>query len=160
MYCGPYSAGVLHSVSDQIQNLQNCFTTTNKNDKDDIKGLVSKVPSSMVAGFVVGCWRRRCSCQAGEMVQQVLLDLPDLRNDRHHQFQRLLQACRRASGITPNFVEIQLSNSAKWSEKFFQNKLKVWSLSYVLFFVLKDNFLQCCASVTFWYGTIRRSESI
>jgi hypothetical protein len=31
MYCGPYSASVLHSVSDQIQNLQNCFTTPNKN---------------------------------------------------------------------------------------------------------------------------------
>jgi hypothetical protein len=42
MYCGSYSAGVLHSVSDQIQNLQNCFTTPNKNDsKDAIKGLVS-----------------------------------------------------------------------------------------------------------------------
>ena len=27
LYCGPYSAGVLHSVSDQIQNLQNCYTT-------------------------------------------------------------------------------------------------------------------------------------
>ncbi len=27
----PYSAGVLHSVSDQIQNLQNCETTANKN---------------------------------------------------------------------------------------------------------------------------------
>ncbi len=33
MYCGPYSAGVLHSVSDQIQNLRNCFTTPNKNDQ-------------------------------------------------------------------------------------------------------------------------------
>ncbi len=33
MYCEPYSAGVLRSVSDQIQNLQNCFTTTNKNDQ-------------------------------------------------------------------------------------------------------------------------------
>jgi hypothetical protein len=33
MYCGPYSAGVLHSVSDQIQNLQSCFTTPNKNDQ-------------------------------------------------------------------------------------------------------------------------------
>ncbi len=33
MYCGPYSAGVLHSVSDQIQNLQNCFTTPNNNDQ-------------------------------------------------------------------------------------------------------------------------------
>jgi hypothetical protein len=33
MYCGPYSAGVLHSVSDQIQNIQNCFTTRNKNDQ-------------------------------------------------------------------------------------------------------------------------------
>ncbi len=42
LYCGPYSAGVLHSVSDQIQNLQNCFTTPNKmTSKDDIKGLVS-----------------------------------------------------------------------------------------------------------------------
>jgi hypothetical protein len=30
MYCGPYSAGVLHSVSDQIRNLQNCFTAPNK----------------------------------------------------------------------------------------------------------------------------------
>jgi hypothetical protein len=27
----PYSAGVKHSVSDQIQNLQNCYTTPNKN---------------------------------------------------------------------------------------------------------------------------------
>jgi hypothetical protein len=33
MYCGPYSAGVLHWVSDQIQNLQNYFTTPNKNDQ-------------------------------------------------------------------------------------------------------------------------------
>jgi hypothetical protein len=33
IYCGPYSAGVLHSVSDQIQNLQNCFTSPNKNDQ-------------------------------------------------------------------------------------------------------------------------------
>jgi hypothetical protein len=32
MYCGPYSVGVLHYVSDQIQNIQNCFTTPNKND--------------------------------------------------------------------------------------------------------------------------------
>ncbi len=28
--CRPYSAGVLQSVSDQTQNLQNCFTTPNK----------------------------------------------------------------------------------------------------------------------------------
>ena len=42
MYCGPYSAGVLHSVSDQIRNLQNCFTAPNKmTSEDDIKGLVS-----------------------------------------------------------------------------------------------------------------------
>ncbi len=26
----PYSSGVLHSTSDQVQNLQNCFTTPNK----------------------------------------------------------------------------------------------------------------------------------
>ncbi len=32
MYCGPYSAGVLDPVSDQIQNLQNCFITPHKND--------------------------------------------------------------------------------------------------------------------------------
>jgi hypothetical protein len=31
--CRPYSAGLLHSVSDQLQNLQNCFTTPNKNDQ-------------------------------------------------------------------------------------------------------------------------------
>ncbi len=40
--CRPYSAGVLHSVSDQFQNLQNCFTTPNKmTSKENIKGLVS-----------------------------------------------------------------------------------------------------------------------
>jgi hypothetical protein len=50
MYCGPYSVGVLHSVSDQIQNLQNCFTTQTKmTSKGDIKGLVSL--SSFVHGF-------------------------------------------------------------------------------------------------------------
>jgi hypothetical protein len=39
--CRPYFA-VLHSVSDQIQKIQNCFTTPNKmTNKDDIKGLVS-----------------------------------------------------------------------------------------------------------------------
>ncbi len=32
LYCRPYSAGVLHSISDQIQSRQNCFTTQNKND--------------------------------------------------------------------------------------------------------------------------------
>jgi hypothetical protein len=31
--CRPYSAGVYHSVSDQIQNLQNCYTTPNKNNQ-------------------------------------------------------------------------------------------------------------------------------
>ncbi len=31
--CRPHSAGFLHSVSDKIQNLQNCFTTPNKNDQ-------------------------------------------------------------------------------------------------------------------------------
>ncbi len=42
MHCRPYSAGVLHSVSDQIQNLQNCFMTPNKmTSKDNIKGFVS-----------------------------------------------------------------------------------------------------------------------
>jgi hypothetical protein len=42
MYGGPYSAGVLHSVSDQIQNIQNFFTTPNKmTSEGDIKGLVS-----------------------------------------------------------------------------------------------------------------------
>ncbi len=42
LYCRPYSAGVLHSLSDQIRNLQNCFTTPNKmTSKDDINGLVS-----------------------------------------------------------------------------------------------------------------------
>jgi hypothetical protein len=42
MYCGQYYAGVLHSVSDQIRNLQNWFTAPNKmTSEDDIKGLVS-----------------------------------------------------------------------------------------------------------------------
>ncbi len=40
--CRPYSAGILHSVSNQIQNLPNCFTTPNKmTTEDGIKGLVS-----------------------------------------------------------------------------------------------------------------------
>ena len=41
-YCRPYSAGILHSVSDQMQNLPNYFTTPNKmTSENDIKGLVS-----------------------------------------------------------------------------------------------------------------------
>ncbi len=37
--CRPYSAGVLRSVSDQIQNLPNCSITPNKMTiEDDIKG--------------------------------------------------------------------------------------------------------------------------
>jgi hypothetical protein len=40
--CRPYSAGILQSVSDQMQNLQNYFTTPNKmTSENDIKGLVS-----------------------------------------------------------------------------------------------------------------------
>ncbi len=40
LYCRPYSSEVLHSVSvsDQIQNQLNCFTSPKKNSKDDIKG--------------------------------------------------------------------------------------------------------------------------
>jgi hypothetical protein len=42
LYCRPYSAGVLHSVSDQIQNLQIVSKPQTKvTSKDDIKGLVS-----------------------------------------------------------------------------------------------------------------------
>ncbi len=42
MLCRPYSARFLHSVSDQMQNLPNNFTTPNKMTSDnDIKGLVS-----------------------------------------------------------------------------------------------------------------------
>ena len=33
--CRPYSAGVLRSVSDQIQNLPNCSTTPNKMTSED-----------------------------------------------------------------------------------------------------------------------------
>jgi hypothetical protein len=45
--CRPYSAGALHSANDQIQNLQNCFTTPNKlTSEDDIWIGVFKVPSS------------------------------------------------------------------------------------------------------------------
>jgi hypothetical protein len=40
--CRPYSAGILHSVSDHMQNLPNYFTTPNKmTSENDIKGLVS-----------------------------------------------------------------------------------------------------------------------
>ncbi len=51
--CRPYSAGVLHSVSDQIKNLQNCFTTQNKmTSKRRHLGIgVFKVSSSMVLLF-------------------------------------------------------------------------------------------------------------
>jgi hypothetical protein len=38
----PYSTGILHYVSDQMQNLPNYFTTPNKmTSENDIKGLVS-----------------------------------------------------------------------------------------------------------------------
>jgi hypothetical protein len=50
MYCGQYSAGVLHFVSDQIRNLQNCFTTPNKMTSEDDGIGVLKVPSSMPPG--------------------------------------------------------------------------------------------------------------
>jgi hypothetical protein len=40
--CRPYSAGILHSFSEQMQNLPNYFTTPNKmTSENDIKGLVS-----------------------------------------------------------------------------------------------------------------------
>ncbi len=42
MLCRPYSAGILNSVSDQMQNLPNYFTIPNKmTSENDIKGLVS-----------------------------------------------------------------------------------------------------------------------
>jgi hypothetical protein len=42
LYCRPYSAGVLHSVSDQIQNLQiDSPPQTKMTTQDDIEGLVS-----------------------------------------------------------------------------------------------------------------------
>ncbi len=51
MLCGPYSAGNLHSVSDQMQNLPNYSTTPNKmTSENDLKGLVS---SSFVHGRTV-----------------------------------------------------------------------------------------------------------
>ncbi len=42
MLCRPYSAGILHSVSDQMQYLPNYFTTPNKmTSENDIESLVS-----------------------------------------------------------------------------------------------------------------------
>jgi hypothetical protein len=42
MYCGTYSAGVLHSVSDQIQNPEIASPPQTKmTSKDDIEGLGS-----------------------------------------------------------------------------------------------------------------------
>jgi hypothetical protein len=48
--CTLYPAGVLHSVSDQIQNLQNCFTTPDKNfqQRRHLGIVVINVPLSMV----------------------------------------------------------------------------------------------------------------
>ncbi len=67
--CRPYSAGVLHPVSDQVQNLQNCFTTQNKNDqKRRHLGVgVFKVPSFMPppnwsAVYVLTCTYTWYSC--------------------------------------------------------------------------------------------------
>jgi hypothetical protein len=77
-YCGPYSAGVLHSISDQIRNLQNCFTAPNKmTSEDDIKGLVS-------LKFLRPCvvyrrsWGERMS--GNDRVASVSLILPSLPN--------------------------------------------------------------------------------
>ncbi len=51
----PYSAGVLHSVSDQVPNLQNYFTTPNKIDqlRRHLGIGVFKVPSSMPYPFLL-----------------------------------------------------------------------------------------------------------
>jgi hypothetical protein len=53
LYCRQYSAGVYHSVFDQIQNLQNCYTSPNKNDqlRQHLGIDVFKVPSSMLQTF-------------------------------------------------------------------------------------------------------------
>ncbi len=46
--CRPYSAVVTHSVSGQIQNLQNCYTTPNKWPvKTTLRGWCLSVPASM-----------------------------------------------------------------------------------------------------------------
>jgi hypothetical protein len=57
LYCRPYYAGVLHSVSDQVQNLQNCFSTPNKNDQLRLHlGIgVFKVSLSMLEAHPKGC---------------------------------------------------------------------------------------------------------
>ncbi len=47
--CRPYSAGILNSVSDQMQNLPNYFPTPNKMTSENGVG-VFKVPSSMGMG--------------------------------------------------------------------------------------------------------------
>ncbi len=56
MYCGPYSAGVLHSVSDRIQILKIASPPQTKmTSKDDIKGLVSLKflrPCSFISKFL------------------------------------------------------------------------------------------------------------
>ncbi len=55
--CRPYSAGVSHSVSDQIQNLQYCFSTPNKLPINNIKGLVSLMYSYSVPSYHVPQWK-------------------------------------------------------------------------------------------------------
>ena len=104
LYCRPYSAGVLHSGSDQIKNLQNCFTTPNKmTSKDDIKGLVSL---KFLRPWCIGSLRRtvpyqwQTACRAvhlmdGETEQQL-----GTMTDRQDIWTRPTLLCQRGRGGT------------------------------------------------------------
>ncbi len=69
----PYSAGLLHSVSDQIQNPQNCFTTPNIKitTKDDIKGFVSL--KFLRPGWSTNTEHRRINCLLQSTIAQFLI---------------------------------------------------------------------------------------
>ncbi len=59
------AAGILHSVSDQIQNLPNCFTTPNKmTSENDIRGIVQLFELGGVTSLIQSAVK---FCKAGHL---------------------------------------------------------------------------------------------
>ncbi len=83
--CRPYSAGLLHSVSDQIQNPQNCFTTPNIKitTKDDIKGFVSL--KFLCPGWSTNTEHCRINCLLQSTIAQLLISFSSY--SKNHAFQ-------------------------------------------------------------------------
>ncbi len=78
MLCRPYSAGILHSVSDQMQNPPNYFTTPNKmTSENDINGLVSLKflrPCAYVSVYTVEYLKGFCEPEVQLYTWTVLLE--------------------------------------------------------------------------------------